>query len=469
VANTPRPFEWFTQKINAIRASARAKGDSVLDELAKEIGNSCYGKTAQAVNTFRIITDAGIYGQRGKRVFNPRTEQMETLSPSRITCPMLAASTTGLVRALISEALARLPANAFVASVTTDGFLCSAPVCSIDTSGPVARAFQAVRARIMPNDPAIWEQKHRVGRVLVIKTRGTITTHPYDRRNAETPVLARAGFRLDRQFKDERTECQAWAKLYRERTFETHLDRSTLTDLRDQWLNDQDLVEVLSSVRLNLDFDMKRRIVEPLDVGGVITARTKPWETVEQFHAARDGLERWKKAQRRVLKTVLDYQDLLTWQTTRPGLAASGSTAQSGRPPLVNLVLRAAARGAPGLVKWTNRQWAAFITASGWPVSEQTIKDARRRGKLTLGQLTTLTPEEIDFAEALLSISPAADIESLMEPGSPAATAVAMARDVVSAFDFHRPDQPEPGDDDAAGAVAGGAPPVHHIGASATS
>ena len=91
VANSPRPFELFTQRINAIRAAARAKGDSILDELAKEIGNSCYGKTAQAVNTFRTITDAGIYGQRGKRVFNPRTEQMETLPPSRITCPMLAA------------------------------------------------------------------------------------------------------------------------------------------------------------------------------------------------------------------------------------------------------------------------------------------------------------------------------------------------------------------------------------------
>jgi hypothetical protein len=109
VPDSPRLFELFTRKINAIRAGARAAGDSILDELAKEIGNSCYGKTAQAVNTFRTIRDAGIYGQRGKRLFNPRTEQMEDLRPSRITCPMLAAFTTGMVRALISEALARLP------------------------------------------------------------------------------------------------------------------------------------------------------------------------------------------------------------------------------------------------------------------------------------------------------------------------------------------------------------------------
>jgi hypothetical protein len=462
VTDSPRPFELFTRKINSIRADARANGDSILDELAKEIGNSCYGKIAQAVNTFRTITDAGIYGRRGKRVFSSRTEQMETLPPSRITCPMLAASTTGLVRALISEALARLPEDALAGSVTTDGFLCSVPVSSIDTTGRVAKAFCGARARITPNNASIWELKHRVGGVLVIKTRGIISTRPYNHRKANNPVLARAGFRLERKFRDPWGECRAWARVYRDRIFDTHLARSTLTDLRDQWLNDQDLVEELSSVRLNLDFDMKRRIVEPVDVGGVITARTEPWNGAEDFHAARDGLERWKKAQRRVLKTVQDYVDLQTWHSARPGQAASGSTAQSGRPPLVNLVLRAAARGGLGLAKWPNRLWAAFITASGWPVSEQTIKDARRRGKLTLGQLKTLTPEEIDFVEALLSVSPAADIESLMEPGSPAATALAMTREFVCALDFHRPDLPEPAEDDPVGVVAGGVcgPPI---------
>jgi hypothetical protein len=172
VTGSPRPFELFTQKINTIRAGARANGDKILDELAKEVGNSAYGKTAQAVNTFRTVNDAGIYGRRGKRVFDPRNEQMQDLPPSSITCPMLAAFTTGVVRALISEALARLPASAFVASVTTDGFLSSVPVHSLDTSGPVAAAFGAARARISPGHPAVWEEKHRVGRVLVMKNQG---------------------------------------------------------------------------------------------------------------------------------------------------------------------------------------------------------------------------------------------------------------------------------------------------------
>jgi hypothetical protein len=457
IEGSARPFELFTRKINEIRKAARAKDDRILDELAKEIGNSCYGKVAQVVNTFRTITDGGIYGRRGKRVFSPRTEQMEELPPSAITCPMLAAYITGAVRALISEALARLPGNAFVASVTTDGFLSSVPRQGIDTTGPVATAFRAARGRITPGNAAIWEEKHRVGRVLVIKTRGVVTTRLYGHGTTGNPVLARAGCKLEQTFRNEWVECRAWAKLYRERTYATCLTRSSLTDLRDQWLNDQDLVEEFSSVRLNLDFDMKRRIVAPVDVGGVITAGTEPWETVDEFHAARDDLERWKKAQRRVLKTAQDYLDMRGWQAARAGQAVSGSTAQSGRPPLVNLVLRAAAEGALGLTKQPNRYWAAFITACGWAVSEQTVKDARRRGKLTLGQLKTLTPEEIDFLEVLISVSPAADIEAMMEAGSPAAIAVAMAREFAIAFDFHRPDLPESDGDDVGGTVAGGA------------
>jgi hypothetical protein len=269
--------------------------------------------------------------------------------------------------------------------------------------------------------------------------------------------LARGGFRLEQGFRDEWAECQAWSKLFRERTNKTRLARTTLKDLRDQWLNNEDLVEESSSVRLNLDFDMKRRLTAPADVGGVITSATAPWETVDAFHVARDSLERWKSAQRRVLKTVRDYLDLQAWQAGRPGQAASGSTAQSGRPPLVNLVLRAAARGALGMAGWPNTRWASLITACGWRVTEQTVKDARRRGQLTLNRLTALSPEEIDFLEVLLMVRPDADIEALMEPGSVAAAGVADVREFIGACDYHDPDLPEADDWGEPSGGAGGA------------
>jgi hypothetical protein len=446
ISDSVRPFGLFTRKINEIRADAKAVGDVIRDELAKEVGNSAYGKTAQAVEIFRTIVDGGIYSQRGKRVFNTRTGEMQTLPPSRITCPMLAAYTTGLVRAMLSEALGRLPVGTVVATATTDGFLSSAPLAGFDVTGPVATVFAAARARITPGKGAVWEEKHRVAGVLVPKTRGTISTRLYQGLSRGAPVLARAGFRLERRHDDPWAECRDWVQLHRSRTYGTRLNSTTLTDLRTQWIADADLVEVSRSVKLNLDFDMKRRIIDPVDVGGVITARTDPWENVEAFHGARDALERWKKAQRRVLKTTQDFLDLQGWIATQPGLKVSGSTAQSVRPALVNMIIRAAARGELGLAGWPNRWWAAFITACGWAVTEQTIKDARRRGKITLGQLNVLDPSELDFAEALLAHRPDASIEALAQPGSPAAIAVAMLREFVSAFDFHRPDLPELGE-----------------------
>ena len=49
VTNSPRPFEEFARKISQIRKDAKSRGDQLLDSLAKEFGNSGYGKIAQAV------------------------------------------------------------------------------------------------------------------------------------------------------------------------------------------------------------------------------------------------------------------------------------------------------------------------------------------------------------------------------------------------------------------------------------
>jgi hypothetical protein len=139
--------------------------------------------------------------------FDSRSGEMKTLPPSPITNPMMAAMTTGLVRAAVSEALARLPVDAIVCSVTTDGFLSSVPVEAVDTTGPVAKAFIEARARITPDNPTIWEEKHRIGRALITKTRGAITVEPFDVDDPGTLVLARAGFKLDDKPDDPWEEC----------------------------------------------------------------------------------------------------------------------------------------------------------------------------------------------------------------------------------------------------------------------
>ena len=88
---------------------------------------------------------------------------------------MLAAFITGAVRAMVCEALARIHTDHWIGSVTTDGFLSTAAVETIDQSGPIARSFSEARRRISPEDPKLWELKHSEDQVFVLKTRGAVS------------------------------------------------------------------------------------------------------------------------------------------------------------------------------------------------------------------------------------------------------------------------------------------------------
>lgn len=121
------------------------------------------------------------------------------------------------------------------------------------------------------------------------------------------------------------------------------------------------MVEVLTDVRLNL----KREIIDPTDCEGALCAETRPWATLGDFTSARNGLEAWKKPQRRVLKTSADLRNVLTWTANHEGLKISGSTAQSGRPPLVNAFLRGMVRNLLDAA-WPHKRLADFLTDNGF-------------------------------------------------------------------------------------------------------
>lgn len=168
--------------------------------------------------------------------------------------------------------------------------------------------------------------------------------------------------------------------------------RKSLTPLRTQWIEDATSSTSKRGLRLNLDFDMKRELVHTVHVDGLITADTRPWLSIEEFDNHRDALENWKKSQRRVLKTVADLHDLNEWNRARPGQRASGSTMQSGRPPLVNAFLKAVTRGEIDPGQWPYQRMADFLKACGWPVSVDTVKQSKKRGKLDLGASVTRRP-----------------------------------------------------------------------------
>ena len=108
----------YARLVNRTRAGY-PKG-SPLELLAKEAGNSLYGKTGQGVGEMKTEP-------ANRRVFDSRSGESRTLPPSRITCPLLAAHTSGLPRAVLSEIISRLPPHVRVLSATTDGWLSESP------------------------------------------------------------------------------------------------------------------------------------------------------------------------------------------------------------------------------------------------------------------------------------------------------------------------------------------------------
>ena len=120
-----RPFRDFAHSLNRERA-AYPKG-SVFELLAKEAGNSLYGKLGQGVGGMKSIRE-------NIRLFDTRDGSRHALPPSSITCPLLAAMTSGLPRAVLSEILSRLPAHVRVLSATTDGWISDATADEIQSA-----------------------------------------------------------------------------------------------------------------------------------------------------------------------------------------------------------------------------------------------------------------------------------------------------------------------------------------------
>jgi hypothetical protein len=394
-----RLFEDITRRIGAIRVEAKALDppDMVLDKLVKEIGNSVYGKIAQAVAALRIIKD----DIERRQVFSAMYCVTDQLGPSAISNAAMACYCTGLVRALLTETLMRLPGGIWVGTATTDGLLIAGGFEDIDQSGPIAQAFRAARQRITPGDDTIWELKHVIPGALVTKTRGSFTVAPEDW-DGPSVVLAKAGYMAPEEVwtLSGIEQCQAWIERYHKRDFDTRMQSKSLTSLRTQHLLGVDLQAVEREVRWNADYDMKRRLVNVRDVDGLITADTAPWRGIDEFEQARNLLEDWKRSQRRVLKTKQDYADMVAWGTMRANRRRIGTKSNNKLPTVAGAVLKVLAWRDTPLSEWfmtvTNAQKASWMSAlCGVQVSETDLKNAKRRGA-SLTELTGCITELMD-------------------------------------------------------------------------
>jgi hypothetical protein len=96
--------------------------------------------------------------------------------------------------------------------------------------------------------------------------------------------------------------------------------------------------------------------------------------------------------------------------------------------------MRAMARG---LLQpsWKQKDLSAFLTQQGYSTSLDVVKQAKKRGDLTLGGLTHLSDEELTFARSLYHQEPEISLDRLVEPTSPAETALLLIKEKTQNVD----------------------------------
>jgi hypothetical protein len=419
-----RLFEPFVQKVRKLRAHYKTMRTdpavaTLFEDYAKLIGNAAYGKLAQ--------------GLKEKTVFDTRGMRSAKLPPSAITNAIMAAHATGFVRAVMAELLASIPKDFTVVSVTTDGFLTDAPEASLNCDGPMARRFQALCERVAPGSKML-ECKHQVRQVIGMKTRGQATAEYWidGDGNPAPALLAKAGVSPPLP-KAEHNEYLV--ELYLKREPGQKTTTRPFTSLREQWVHNVDVTRAEREIALNLEFDLKRKLVNPRMVqvagGEHLACDSVPWPDAATGERARAYFDGWRR--QRCLKTL---DDLTAWQATYEFSVARARRAGGSATPrkrainmtkdgpagvMKRLFLRAFAQKLFGVAstttKITHQEMADWLTSLGYPTSKSAVSNAVRE---TLVERTVpATQDVMAFIEKVQSRFPAMEVERFLITDEP--------------------------------------------------
>ncbi len=405
--NTAKPFRNVVLEAVRLRKEAKENGQLIAEKMFKELINSLYGKTAQ--------------GTLLHRVFDTREGHVKPIPPSQITNVFFAAFVTGFMRALLSEILNSLPAECLVVSATTDGFLSNATEADLEfaTAGALSRMFGEER-RILTGEYEVLAIKHQARAVMSARTRGqfTLTTAP-----GHDVILAKAGVKTPAGLtKPQQNE--EMVKMFMERTPMQKYRRSNLRTLRKLYETDGDLVSEESEVRLNLEFDFKRRAVNPrmLPCRNVehLAFDTVPWVTMQEFETCRQALKTFRGT--RCLKTLADFQAFEEFRVgaglQSQGLRRSvdGGMVETARRQF----LRALSRSAWGLNRglFTFTEISAFLTAGGYPTKPNDIKNAGRAKLKLVEHAVAPLPGVLAFVAYVTLRFPAFEAHRMLAPAA---------------------------------------------------
>jgi hypothetical protein len=399
-----RIFEIFSQKIRRLREKFKKR--PLDNKYAKLVGNGLYGKIAQGI--------------KPKNVFNPRNQSSEVVPPSKISHAAMAAHATGFVRAVVSELLASIPPRRTVVSATTDGILTDATPDELRTDGPMASRYKALCARVS-GDGKMIELKGQALQIIGMRTRGQLTAI---RSPGMDAILAKSSVSPDPKW--ERSA-------YNEHMIDLYLGRKPgdlnvtrpFLSMRTQWSKGADVIRLLRKVRLNLEYDFKRRPVNPKVVTACgrehLAFDTAPWRTAEEGSRARAIFDGWRR--RRCLKTMDDWYDwdehyqftILRDRIKRERLR--GLNAKRDSSGVVDVArrvfLRAFAQSAFGLTKtMPYPELAAWLTSKGYSTNSNDLRTAKR--EVLIGGALPHTRRVLDFLGVVSKEFPTLQIDKLL-------------------------------------------------------
>jgi len=378
-----RPFERFVTTIRDERAKY-PKG-SFDNDYIKLVGNGLFGKTGQ--------------GLREKRVFDAGEMKSVELEESSITNEIFFSFVTGGMRALIAELMNSIPPHRKVISVTVDGFLTDACLDEVIQTGSIASRFKAATERVAPDEP-ILEVKHRVKQVVAARLRaqftGEVDPDPA-LKDKQRIVLAKGNVTPDIPLPDgeiskdqlKALQNQYMVDLYLNRTPDTKTVMRPFISIRQQWLGDLDVFRVERPVRLGLEFDMKRKPIDPRmeQIGNRahIAFDTVPWNTVEEAEEARAAFAGFRR--QRCLKTLDDWQfwsDFSAGAIKRrrhrgKGGAGIHRTKEGEVGIMRRTFLRAYTKQVWGITRtFSYPELADWLTENGYPTTATEVKNAAR-------------------------------------------------------------------------------------------
>lgn len=154
--------------------------------------------------------------------------------------------------------------------------------------------------------------KHQVKQALSMRTRGVCTLQPGEHSDTkvERVVLAKSSVSPPPDCKDKNDFVR---DLYMSRYPGRKGMTRPFVSVRDQYLKMSDVFRFEREVRLNLEFDFKRKPVNPRMVetpyGDVLSYGTVPWGNIEDAGLVRAIFDGWRNDH--CLKTLQDWDD---WQ-----------------------------------------------------------------------------------------------------------------------------------------------------------